>query len=877
MRSLILALALLPLAPPAHAGPFARLFPPQEPASDEGDQESEGPFADLPAFDEAIEGTEAIDGLFTFHRNAETGQVLLEIGPDQLDRDYILSATMDRAVGQAGLYGAIMLENYLFRLHRVGDRIQLVRRNTSFRADPGSPEARAVERSFSDAVLSSAALAAQPHPETGAWLVDLGELLTSGDLHAFNRWLDMAGLGNFQVDGDNSAITHVAAFPRNAELTVSLRLVGDPYQDEVALPDSRTMQIGLRYSLLALPEDGYVTRRTDDRVGHFLDLWLNYSQMGPKPPYERVISRFRLEKKDPAAELSEPVEPIVFWIENSVPVEYREAMAEGIEMWNKAFEAAGFKNAIVARVQPDDADWDPADARYNTVRWFSAYDAAFAIGPSHVDPRTGEIVDADIAFSDGLIRFGAFRKHHFYVDPVSGIRSLGEALTARPDAASCQLASLAAAQAAFAHAVMAMRPGWSSEDEKAFVHQYIAEVTAHEVGHTLGLRHNFAGSTVLGLEQLVDWQLDQGWVAASVMDYNPPVIADEGARQGPWYNREVGPYDVLAIRYAYTPFPDAETEAAELEKLARQAVQDPLTPYGTDEDAGFTGPAMDPRMTRYDFAADPLAWAARDLDLAARLWSRLDEVVPEGASWVDYREAFDAGWAPYMVGSLVAAKHVGGVIHSRAHKGDPGGAPPFTAVPAARQREALRLLTDRIWAASTWEVPPEVMRHLQVEREVDLEWSLFMVDRLDYPLVDAVRELHRFSLQVLFDPSRLGRLVDQAAWSEDPFTLAELFSTVHDGVWSELRGARSIAAVRRNLQDLHLDLLIAMALGRTGAPHDAQALAHEELVRLAREVRGAVGRMTDPTSRAHLRQAADRIEQALQARIVTDGPWGLDF
>jgi len=857
-------------------------YPPSGPAEDakKADEKKE---KDKP-FDEVVKDLEKIEGLFTFYRDNEENKVLLEILPEQFGKDYILSTKVEQATGERGLYGTIMDTQLVFQWRRLGKRVQLVDKNIRFRADAGSPAARAVEKSFSDSLIGSAKAQSLPHPERKSLLVDLGEVLLSSDVHGYAPVLKKLYKGGFRFDKDNSGFVMVKSFPHNSELGAVLQFQATELElGSVTIPDPRSLSIRYRYSLVALPENDYMPRLSDDRVGYFLDMFMDFTSDDADTPYVRYITRWKLQKKDPKAALSEPVEPIVFWLENSIPVEYRDAMREGILMWNPAFEKAGFKNAMVVKQQPDDADWDPSDIRYNTIRWFVGYDASFAIGPSHTNPYTGQIIDADIGFSEALLR-GRRRDYQRFVHPVQAMQALiGEpqdaaALPGRLDPRSlCTLGEGLTALSAMAFDVLATRPDWSPQKEKEYMHQFLAYVTAHEVGHTLGLRHNFRGSQINTFPQLFDTGRTHAvGQVNTVMEYAPPIIAARSENQGDYYTRTAGTYDKWAIEYGYKPVPGASTpeqEVAELKKIAAR-VADPLLAYGTDEDAGFGPRSMDPRNNHWDNASDPLAYYSHQVRLVQELWGNMEKklMVP-GEAYNILRLSFNYTWTPFALGGMTVQKFIGGLEHNRDHYGDPSGRQPYVPVPASRQREALAFLAEKVWAPDTFKVPAELLNKLQFEREWDFEFSVWTSPRLDYPFHDAVLAAQSAPFNSLYHPVKLARIQDMEMRFTNPadrFTLADLFTGVRQAVWSELDSGASSNSFRRNLQREHLRRLIQIVLRPAeGTPEDAITLARADLMELQGKINRALsGGQVDATNRAHLDETRARIQAALEAQVT---------
>ena len=835
-------------------------------------------------FDEIVKDMEVIKGLFTFYRKAEENRILMEILPEQIDKTFLFAATVDQSVGERGLYAAQMGGSFPFSFRKVGKNIQWIIRNPNFTAQQGTPAARATARSFPNGILASAKVKAKPHPDRKSLLIDVSDLLV-GDLPGFANVLkEVYKPSDYGFDRGNSSVAAVKAFPDNVLVDVWLHYTsGNPKTQSATLPDERSIPIVVKYELSALKDTGYKPRLADDRVGHFLNVQQDFTSDHPSSPFVRYIHRWQLEKSDPAAPLSPPKQPIVFWLENTVPLEYREWMTEGVLLWNKAFEKIGFKDAIVVKQMPDDADWDPADTRYNTIRWFAGVDASFAIGPSRANPFTGQIYDADIGFSEGIIR-SVRRQGEEFIAPV-----LPQPASQKPEAllpawwrdqagAWCDYADGLAQQAAFGVSVLESRAALTPEVETKLMRQFIIEVTAHEVGHTLGLRHNFRASTILKPEELNDVSKTESLgQSASVMDYNPVIIAAKGEKQGDFVPVTLGPYDYWAIEYAYRQV-DGD-EKAELGKVASRAA-DPWLPYSTDEDAlGTYSPnAIDPLVNQFDASSDPLAYFRKRFEIVGELWSSMETGLPkQGEGFQVLRRALARGLNEYFRGLMTSSKFIGGVYHHRDHVGDPNGRLPYQPVPAAKQREALELLRTYVFKEDNFSLPPSLLNKLAIERLPALGGieGLVNTPRLDYPWHDSVLNLQKAVLGRLFSPVTLARIQDNELRfepNEKPFTMADLFGGLDNAIWSELDGGGTrISSLRRNLQREHLKQLIRLVLrpAQSPVPEDATTLARASLTGLQTKIHNVLnaGKVTDPISNAHLQETDDRIASALQAQM----------
>ena len=350
-----------------------------------------------PPFADVMKDSEQVDGLIRLHHKGT--RLYAELNSSQFNRDFIVLISIARGIGKGQILGGMSWgfgDDWIWQFRKVDDRIQIVRRNVRFTATKGSPEEKAVDLAYTDSVLFSLPIATMS--PSGAYVVELTPVFM-GDLPQIS-----AVLHGFMFSESKSSWASVKGFKDNIELEVAATYASSGTEDFDSIADSRGATINVHYSISLLPQTGYQPRLADDRVGYFLTVLKDYSKKGQDDRFVRYINRWDLKKADPSADQSPPVRPIIFWLEKTVPFAYRKAIREGILEWNKAFEKAGFSNAIEVRQQPDNADWDPEDINYNTFRWITS-SAGFAMGPSRVNQITGQILDADIIFDADFLQY----------------------------------------------------------------------------------------------------------------------------------------------------------------------------------------------------------------------------------------------------------------------------------------------------------------------------------------------------------------------------------------------------------------------------------------------------------------------------------------
>ncbi|HTP45421.1 MAG TPA: zinc-dependent metalloprotease [Casimicrobiaceae bacterium] len=836
--------------------------------------QSAKPFADV------IKDAKEHPGMFTLWTKDD--KVWIELKPEQFDKPYFFSVNLSRGLGEKFIFGGLMGTSHVVEFHKIGTNVQLLAKNVEYFASSGKPQERAVAEAFSDSLLAAAPLASQPHPERKSVLVEANALLLA-DIPGANGLLERTYRQSYSFDPRNSSISKsratadLDAFEVSAHY--SLARVSQPpvvpgsspyTQPPATIPDTRSLFLGFYYNFAALPEVPMHPRKADDRVGYFTAARYDFADDNKLSPRVNYIRRWRLEKKDPAAELSEPKQPIVFWLDRNIPEKYRPTIIAGVLEWNKAFEKIGFKNAVEARIQPDDADFDTLDVRHASIRWMITARPIFGgIGPSQVDPRTGEILDADIGIDPVRLRNRRYLRVEQISDPstVPGLPNHPELL--------CQMAEFAAQELDFALDVLEARGEIEPDSPEAeqFVLDDLKEVVMHEVGHTLGLRHNFRASMIYNQSQLDDpvFTAANG-IAGSVMEYNAVNLALKGERQGSYGMKTIGPYDYWAIEYGYRDLPP-DQEEDELKRIAARS-NEPLLAYATDDDAAFS---IDPEVNQGDIGNDPLEFARRRFILVQEMWGRWQSrTLKPGESYVVYRRIVERGLVAMTGATTNVAKYIGGVTTLRDHAGSPRA--PLTPIDPARQKAALKIIADGLFSADSFRFKPEFMRRVQVDwlDRNDIYDVGLSTPGVDYSLATQVLNAQRKVLNQLMSESVAQRILDSEVKLDDPrkgLRLADVYETLQVAIWSELRTGRDISPLRRNLQREYVGR-VAGALVKPSAsmPADARALLRDEAKTLRREIAAAQANGGySKEARAHLAEMLAQLDEALKAPIIRQG------
>ncbi|HET8871267.1 MAG TPA: zinc-dependent metalloprotease, partial [Aquabacterium sp.] len=724
-------------------------------------------------------------------------KVFLEIKPELLGKPLFLSPKLATGLGEKGIFGGLMQSRWAqlgrpqwVELRKVNQQIQLMAINSAFTAKEGSPEARAVEVAYSPSLLNSVPILTTPQGQTGAVLVDAQALFIT-DLIGMAPQLQQTYRQAYGFDPKNSNLTEIRPEKEGLFLEVQQHFAtatlaqptgapGPVPTYPTSVPDPRSLFVTVHYSLTPLPAQAMQARPADQRVGYFTTSVADFTNDLDRSPRKRFINRWRLEKKDPQAAQSEPIKPITFWLDPSIPEAYRPAIKAGVLEWNKAFEAIGFVNAIVVQEAPANQPVDTLATGHAAIRWMTNAQPRFgAIGPTHVDPRTGEILDADIALESLSTR---------------GIRTIRSRFvdSAKSDVeqAACAYSDEAADEMAFALSLSSPLPP-DSPVVQSFVLAYLKDTTMHEVGHALGLRHNFRASRWRLNDQLDNKELTEKYGnSASVMDYAPINLPMPGRPGGAPFQTTLGPYDYWAIEYGYKPLKDGAEGTVELKDIARRSDQPEHAwdlVYGSDEDSAY---GYDPESLMFDLGRDPIQFANVRLAIVRDQIQRQSErhLNPDDEP-ADLRRNITYALKEMGKTALILERQVGGLVTRR--DGPDSHRDLLDPLPFQQQRAALDLLVRSYLSPQAIQIPASLQRRLApdyLERGESSQDDMGTGMATDFSMADQLLQLQRGVLAYLMDEGLSDRLLDNADKTQDrdanPLSPSELHQQLQRAIWS---------------------------------------------------------------------------------------------
>ena len=797
--------------------------PPQQQQQQEPEQTGRGgrgnqPPAPRPYNQVITSAAKTDDGIFKIHRIAET--LFYEIPKAQLNKDFLWNTQIKKTTIGAG-YGGQNAGSRVIRWVTKGDRVLLLNIDYTVIADIASPIAMAVDDANYPAIIRAFNVAA--YSPSGDPVIDVTSLFMT-DVPEFSVRGRIGGRG---YDATRSFLEKVVSFPENVNVEVTQTFTGGA--DPAAAGGGRGREGAARgmrgssgtvlthHSMVKLPEKPMMPRLFDERVGYFTQGLTDYGTDEHRSVAKRYIARYRLEKKDPNAEMSEPVKPIVYYVDPATPKKWVPFVIKGIQDWQVAFEAAGFRNAIIAKEAPaNDPDWSPEDARYSVIRWLPST-TENASGPHIHDPRTGEILEADIQYYHNVQNLAK----NWYFIQVGPLDPRAKTLPLPDD----------------------------------LMGELMRYVVAHEVGHTLGFQHNMKASSTYTIAQVRDrnWVKQNGHTP-TLMDYSRfnYVAQPEDNIDPADLIPKIGPYDKWATMWGYKPIPSAKTpdeEKPTLDKWAREQDEKAFLRFSTEGNGG-----ADPG-DQTEAVGDSDAVAATRLGL--KNLARISEMLMPATSskvgdpWNELEEVYGRMVSQWQNEMNHVVRVVGSFNSQQKHIGQEGVR--FVSVPKEKQAEAVQFILQNAFQTPMFMIRPEILRRIQVTG-----------------IVDRIRTAQNSIMNNLLQSARIDRMVEQAAIDgPTAYTPIQFLTELRKGVWAELaKPGTAVDIYRRNLQRSYLGTVDDRLNGNTEPSDEVRALLRGELRALDVEIQNGMAGTTDAVTRRHLQDSKDQISMILDPRAM---------
>lgn len=769
------------------------------------------------SFDEKIKACKVMPGLFTLYQDTTNGNLFMVVKKEQLNETFIYFSYTENGVVDAGHFRGSFRDNMVFTINRYFDRIEFSKQNTGFYFDTTNAISKAAKANISDAVFVSQKILAEKENQL---LLDGNSIFLSENISQIKPTPIPTPMGPSGLLGtlnkDKTKLVKARNYPGNTDIIVDYVYDNPaPRGGSKEIADARYITITFQHSFIKAPETIMPSRSDDQRVGFFAQQ-INDMTSTEAVAYKDVIHRWRLEKKDKGAVLSEPVKPITWWIENTTPKELRPIIKEAGLLWNIAFEKAGFKNAVVILEQPDTATWDAGDISYNVLRWTSSPQPPFGgYGPSFVDPRSGEILGADIMLEYIFLTNRMHQEKLYEANPPVGSNQHLQA---------CEAAHHLHMSCLFGNEIINMR-GLNDFEKRDFMKQALSYLIMHEMGHTLGLMHNMKASNIWNPIQAHDKSLTrQVGLIGSVMDYPAVNVALDKNKQGDYFTTRPGPYDLWAIEYGYSEAVEDEAKEKErLEAILKRCATDFMLTFGNDaDDMRAPGKGVDPRVNVNDLSSDAITYGVDRIKLVNRMILGLPQrYCAEGKSNQELKQAYNIATTEWLNATQAISRFIGGVYVNR----NLDGKPAYTPVSLADQKRAMAALSVYLFSPAAVKANEDLYKNLQSQRR---GFNFFgMPD--DPKIHDRVLMIQMSAVAHLIAPATLKRITDSRLYG-NKYSAIDMLTDLTNACFKE-DIAGNVNTFRQNLQVAYVTNLCNMIKGTQANSYDniAKSAALQQL------------------------------------------------
>ncbi|MCK5442249.1 MAG: zinc-dependent metalloprotease [Maribacter sp.] len=811
--------------------------------------------------EELIKSSKEINGLFKIYQDTITGSLQILISKDQIDKEYIYFTQIADAPGDIGFAGrGVYRGSKVFQIKKYFNKIEFVTKNTSFYFDQSKAISNAKNANISDGIMASLKIEAHNNSK-GLYLIKADDLFLKETFSqikppkAPDQKPTMFTLGT--LDKDKTKVHAIKNYPENTDLVIEYVYTKPSVLNggSRAVTDGRNVSIKVNHSLIAMPKNDYRVRFDDPRVGYFIT-HVNDQSSKSATPYRDLVHRWNLKKKDPNMAISEPVEPITWWMENTTPKEIRPIIKKAGEQWNIAFEEAGFKNALVIKEQPDDAEWDAGDIRYNVLRWTSSPEVMFGgYGPSFVNPRTGQILGADImleyvVLGNSLRNEKLFEKaalHDFYDD-------MAQQINAKDHNTYCAASQMAQLNQMFG-SIANTAFGAGDLEKSKMVNEFIYFLILHEIGHTLGLNHNMKSSQLHSLTVVNDESITSKiGLTGSVMDYPPINYNLDRDNQGQYWTKRPGPYDIWAIQFGYQPM-----DTDKMEALLSKSTQAELA-FGNDaDDMRSPGKAIDPRVNVGDMTSNAIQYAIDRIKLANEVGKEIlakYKKQENGKSFQSLRNSYFVLTRQQAASANTISRYIGGVYVDRSMNGQQGSSQPYTPVEKEKQIKAMKALNDYVFASNAFSVPNDLYNHIAKQRR-GFDFRGIPED----PKIHArILGIQKNVLKHLLHQNTLQRITDSELYG-NKYSLTSFLTDLNNSIFkADIQG--NVNSFRQNLQIEYSNMLIKILIGEKSNKYTnmakSMALYNLKKIKTMAVLSGNI------SSRAHKQHLRTRIDNALK-------------